>query len=47
MLTNLLTVVHTTNFYKVGDSIGGFLAPVAIIVFAAMFIYAWVKYAKL
>ncbi|MFY0253087.1 hypothetical protein ACDQ55_03950 [Chitinophaga sp. 30R24] len=47
MLMNLLTVVHTTNFYKVGDSIGHFLAPVAIIVFAAMFLYAWVKYAKL
>ncbi|NSL89492.1 hypothetical protein [Chitinophaga solisilvae] len=47
MLMNLLTVVQTTNFYKVGDSIGGFLAPVAIVVFALMFIYAWVKYAKI
>lgn len=47
MLMNLLTVVNTTTFYKVGDSIGHFLAPCAIIVFALMFIYAWVKYAKI
>ncbi|NML36122.1 hypothetical protein HHL17_02825 [Chitinophaga sp. G-6-1-13] len=47
MLTNLLTVVQTTNFYKVGDSIGHFLAPCAIVIFALMFIYAWAKYAKL
>ncbi len=46
MLMNLLTVVNTTNFYKVGDAIGHFFAPVAIIVFAIMFVYAWVKYAK-
>ncbi|SEA82483.1 hypothetical protein SAMN05660909_03630 [Chitinophaga terrae (ex Kim and Jung 2007)] len=46
MLMNLLTVVHTTNFYKVGDSIGSVLAPAAILLFAAMFVYAWVKYAK-
>ena len=46
MLTNLLTVVHTTNFYKVGDAIGGVLAPAAIVLFAIMFIYAWVRYAK-
>lgn len=46
MLANLLTVVHTTNFYKVGDAIGHFLAPCAIVLFAAMFIYAWVRFAK-
>ncbi|WP_158563245.1 hypothetical protein [Chitinophaga silvatica] len=46
MLMNLLTVVHTTEFYKVGDKIGGFLTPVVILLFAAMFIYAWAKYAK-
>ncbi|MCW3462360.1 hypothetical protein [Chitinophaga nivalis] len=46
MLMNLLTVVQTTSFYKIGDSIGGFLAPVAIVVFGLMFLYAWVKYAK-
>jgi len=45
-MMTFLDVVHTTNFYKVGDSIGGFLAPVAIIVFGLMFLYAWVKYAK-
>ena len=47
MLMNLLTVVRTTTFYKVGDSIGHVLAPVAIAVFAIMFIYAWAKYAKI
>ncbi|CAL1521045.1 hypothetical protein [Chitinophaga sp. MM2321] len=47
MLMNLLTVVQTTNFYKVGDAIGHYLTPVAIAVFALMFLYAWVKYAKI
>ncbi|SHM36158.1 hypothetical protein SAMN05444266_107524 [Chitinophaga jiangningensis] len=45
-MMTFLDVVHTTNFYKVGDSIGGFLAPAAIVVFGLMFLYAWVKYAK-
>ncbi|PSL49248.1 hypothetical protein CLV51_101578 [Chitinophaga niastensis] len=46
MLMHLLTVVQTTNFYKVGDSIGHVGAYLAVIVFAAMFVYAWFKYAK-
>ncbi|MBV7528744.1 hypothetical protein [Chitinophaga sp. sic0106] len=45
-MMTFLDVVHTTNFYKVGDFIGSIGAPAAIIIFALMFLIAWVKYAK-
>ncbi|MBW8686163.1 hypothetical protein [Chitinophaga rhizophila] len=46
MLLEVINNVETTDFYRAGDNIAHILTYVVIIVFAAMFLYAALKYAK-
>ena len=46
MLLEVINNVETTDFYRAGDKIAHTLTYVVIILFAAMFLYAAIKYAK-
>jgi len=46
MLLSIVNNVEVTDFYRAGDKVAHFLTIVVIVLFAAMFLYAAVKYAK-
>lgn len=46
MLLSIVNNVEVTDFYRTGDKIAHYLTFGAIILFAAMFLYAALKYAK-
>jgi magnesium-transporting ATPase (P-type) len=46
MLLEVINNVETTNFYRAGDKFAHIMTFVVIALFALMFLYAAVKYAK-
>lgn len=46
MLLEIVNNVETTDFYRAGDKLMHSLTYVVIILFALMFLYAAIKYAK-
>lgn len=46
MLLSIVNNVEVTDFYRAGDKIAHYLTIGVIVLFAAMFLFAAVKYAK-
>ena len=46
MLLEAINNVETTDFYRAGDKFAHYMTFVVIFLFAAMFLYAAIKYAK-
>jgi len=46
MLMTILNAVNHSAFYNAGTNAGFYLATFFILLFAAMFVYATIKYAK-
>lgn len=46
MLLEVINNVETTDFYRAGDKVAHYLTYAVIILFALMFLYAAIKYAK-
>lgn len=46
MLLELINNVETTDFYRAGDKFAHYLTYGVIILFALMFLYAAIRYAK-
>jgi len=46
MLLSIVNNVEVTDFYRAGDKFAHYLTYFAIIIFALMFLYAAVRYAK-
>jgi hypothetical protein len=46
MLLEVINNVETTDFYRLGDKVGHYAAFIIIFLFAAMFLYAALRYAK-
>lgn len=46
MLLTILNAVNHSAFYNAGTNAGFYLATFFILLFAAMFVYATIKYAK-